>query len=114
MAFRIIFCRVGLANARKSFSTNTTPFCEDDKQPENAFFVKTFIDFARYFNIEVVAEMVETEAEYRFLQNYGIDYYQGYYFGKPMKDEDFELHLLSLTEKTFIAFNFNAFVVRVR
>lgn len=31
-----------------------------------------------------------------------------------MKDEDFELHFLSLTEKTFIAFNFNAFVVRVR
>ena len=31
-----------------------------------------------------------------------------------MKDEDFELHCLSLTEKTFIAFNFNAFVVRVR
>lgn len=31
-----------------------------------------------------------------------------------MKDEDFELHCLSLTEKTFIAFNFNAFVVRVK
>lgn len=31
-----------------------------------------------------------------------------------MKNEDFELHCLSLTEKTFIAFNFNAFVVRVK
>ena len=31
-----------------------------------------------------------------------------------MKDEDFELHCLSLTEKTFIAFNFNAFVVKVK
>lgn len=31
-----------------------------------------------------------------------------------MKDEDFELHRLSLTEKTFIAFNFNAFVVMVK
>lgn len=31
-----------------------------------------------------------------------------------MKDEDFELHCLSATEKTFIAFNFNAFVVRVK
>lgn len=31
-----------------------------------------------------------------------------------MKDEDFELHCLSLTERTFIAFNFNAFVVRVK
>lgn len=31
-----------------------------------------------------------------------------------MKDDDFKLHRLSLTEKTFIAFNFNAFVVRVK
>jgi hypothetical protein len=31
-----------------------------------------------------------------------------------MKDEDFELHCLSLTEKTFIAFNCNVFVVRLK
>lgn len=31
-----------------------------------------------------------------------------------MKDEYFELHCLSMTEKTFIAFNFNAFVVRLK
>jgi hypothetical protein len=31
-----------------------------------------------------------------------------------MKDEEFELHCLSLTEKTFIAFNFNAFVVKIK
>jgi hypothetical protein len=31
-----------------------------------------------------------------------------------MKDEYFELHCLSLSEKTFIAFNFNAFVVSVK
>ena len=31
-----------------------------------------------------------------------------------MQDEEFELHCLSLTEKTFIALNFNAFVVKVK
>ncbi len=31
-----------------------------------------------------------------------------------MKDEYFRLHRLSLTEDTFIAFNFNAFVVKVK
>jgi hypothetical protein len=31
-----------------------------------------------------------------------------------MKNEDFELHCLSLTENTFIAFNFNAFVVKLK
>jgi len=33
---------------------------------------------------------------------------------KLMKDEYFELHVLSLTEKTYIAFNFNAFVVKLK
>jgi hypothetical protein len=31
-----------------------------------------------------------------------------------MIDEDFELHCLSLSKKTFIALNFNAFIVRVK
>ena len=31
-----------------------------------------------------------------------------------MKNQDFDLHCLSISEKTFIAFNFNAFVVRVK
>lgn len=31
-----------------------------------------------------------------------------------MKKEDFRLHCLSITEKTFIAFNFNVFVVRIK
>ena len=31
-----------------------------------------------------------------------------------MKDSYFELHRLSLSEDTFIAFNFNAFVVKLK
>ena len=31
-----------------------------------------------------------------------------------MKDEYFDLHCLSLTEKTFIAFNVNAFIVKIK
>lgn len=31
-----------------------------------------------------------------------------------MKDEDFELHYLSLENKTFIALNFNAYIVRIK
>ncbi len=34
--------------------------------------------------------------------------------GILVKDSDFELHRLSLSENTWIAFNFNAFVVKVR
>lgn len=31
-----------------------------------------------------------------------------------MKDEDFRLHRLSISEDTYIAFNFNAFVVKLK
>lgn len=31
-----------------------------------------------------------------------------------MKDEDFELHCLSLTEKTYLAMGFNSFVIRLK
>lgn len=31
-----------------------------------------------------------------------------------MKDDYFKIHVLSLSEKTFIAINFNAFVVRLK
>jgi hypothetical protein len=31
-----------------------------------------------------------------------------------MKDEDFKLHRLSISEDTYIAFNFNAFVVKLK
>jgi hypothetical protein len=31
-----------------------------------------------------------------------------------MKDSEFTLHCLSISEKTYIAFNFNAFVVRIK
>lgn len=30
------------------------------------------------------------------------------------KETDFRLHVLSLTEKTYIAYNFNVFVVRIK
>ena len=30
------------------------------------------------------------------------------------KDSDFDVHTLSLSEQTFIAFNFNAFVVKLK
>ncbi len=44
-------------------------------------------------NIAVVAEGVETKAEYEFLRLHGCDYIQGYYFAKPMPEEAFYKYL---------------------
>jgi len=45
--------------------------------------VKTIIAFAQEQNIKTVAEYVETEEIFNILKELGVDYSQGYYFGKP-------------------------------
>ncbi len=42
------------------------------------------------------------------------DYLKAMLENSLMKDEKFELHCLSMTEKTYVAFNFNAFVVQLK
>ena len=42
------------------------------------------------------------------------DYLKAMLENPLMKDKKFELHCLSMTEKTYIAFNFNAFVVQLK
>ena len=45
--------------------------------------VKTMVIFAKEQNMEVIAEFVENEEIYKILCSLGVDYSQGYYFGKP-------------------------------
>jgi len=45
--------------------------------------IKLIVEFAKKFNISVVAEFVENEEIYKKLKKLNVDYYQGYYFCKP-------------------------------
>ena len=45
--------------------------------------VKTIVSFAKEQNIQTVAEYVENEEIFNILNDLGVDYSQGYYFGKP-------------------------------
>ncbi|NPA59044.1 MAG: EAL domain-containing protein, partial [Epsilonproteobacteria bacterium] len=45
--------------------------------------VETIVDFAKKQDIKVLAEYVENEDIYLILKDLGIDYSQGYFFGKP-------------------------------
>ncbi len=47
--------------------------------------VETIVTFAKKQNIETIAEFVENENIYNILNDIGIDYSQGYYFGRPEK-----------------------------
>ncbi len=51
---------------------------------DNRFFVKTLLDFTRGFGLKSVAECVENGEIAKMLMELGVDYLQGYYFGKPM------------------------------
>ena len=44
--------------------------------------VETIVNFAKKQNIQTVAEFVENEAVFDIVNDLGIDYSQGYYFGK--------------------------------
>ncbi|NVJ54563.1 MAG: EAL domain-containing protein [Campylobacteraceae bacterium] len=45
--------------------------------------VETIVTFAKKQNIKTIAEYVENEEIYNILNKIGVDYSQGYYFGKP-------------------------------
>jgi PAS domain S-box-containing protein len=45
--------------------------------------VETIIEFARKQNISTIAEFVENEEIFNILKELGVDYSQGYFFGKP-------------------------------
>lgn len=45
--------------------------------------VETIVLFAKKQNIETIAEYVENESIFNILNELGVDYSQGYYFGKP-------------------------------
>ena len=54
-----------------------------DKNDDDKVFVKALIELAQAFGKKTVAEFVESEDILTILKEFGIDYAQGYYIGKP-------------------------------
>ena len=70
---------------------------EDEK---TAAIVKTIIEMAQNLKIDVIAEGVENEEQVKLLYEYGCRLFQGYYFSKPLKENEF-LKKLKSNKKTF-------------
>ncbi len=51
--------------------------------PENQIFVRTLVDLAKNFNLKTTAEWVGSEQEADLLEGFGVDQFQGFYFGEP-------------------------------
>ena len=51
--------------------------------------IRLIMDIAKYLGMNVVAEGVEDKAQVDFLRSVGCDVIQGYYFSKPLPEEEF-------------------------
>jgi EAL domain-containing protein (putative c-di-GMP-specific phosphodiesterase class I) len=58
--------------------------------PENQVFVRTLVGLARSFDIKTVAEWVGSDADAALLQKFGVDYFQGFHFGEPLINPDWD------------------------
>ena len=59
------------------------------KDPKRDAIVISIIDMAHQLGIRLVAEGAETEEQVAFLRANGCDYIQGYYYYKPMPENEF-------------------------
>ena len=58
---------------------------------------ESIIHMVKKLGYETIAEGVETEEQYRYLQEAGCDNIQGYLFGRPMPSEKIEELLADMT-----------------
>ena len=56
-----------------------------DKNLNSQMVTETIIDFARKMNIQTIAEFVHSQSVFDVVKEMGIDFAQGYFFGKPQK-----------------------------
>lgn len=57
---------------------------------KNNNIIISLIELAHRLDLKVIAEGVETKEQADFLRENGCDYFQGYYFSRPMLQEEFE------------------------
>jgi diguanylate cyclase (GGDEF)-like protein len=63
---------------------------EVETQPGNGAIIRATIGLARELGLQVIAEGVETPAQFDLLQAWGCREVQGYYFAKPMPADELE------------------------
>jgi EAL domain-containing protein (putative c-di-GMP-specific phosphodiesterase class I) len=61
--------------------------------PHEGIVAQAIISLGHNLKLKVVAEGVETDAQFEFLRKHGCDEVQGYRFGKPVPAEEFEQFL---------------------
>lgn len=60
-----------------------------DENTRSREIVRTIIAMARSMNMSTLAEGIETDSQYAVLMEEGCDYYQGFFFGRPVHEQEF-------------------------
>ncbi|GAB2877265.1 hypothetical protein GCM10027277_53180 [Pseudoduganella ginsengisoli] len=66
---------------------------EVTSNPDDAAIVLAIINMAHSLKLHVIAEGVEKDAQLAYLRRHGCDEMQGYYFSRPLPEQEFELML---------------------
>lgn len=66
---------------------------EIDSNQKSESILKSLIDMSNNLNMKVVTEGVETKQQLDKLSNLGCNYFQGFYFAKPMSINEFEEYI---------------------
>lgn len=74
-------------------------FMDDYKSVTGSMFVQTIVSIGKNLGMRVVAEGVETADQVEFLKQIECDVYQGYYYSKPLPEEEFLKLLTGLQSK---------------
>lgn len=75
-----------------------------DTDPDSGAIVKAIIAMGRHFNLELLAEGVETAQEFAFLHEFGCEQRQGYWFCNPLPSDGLP-HFLTGREACEYLFN---------
>ena len=67
---------------------------EVTSNPDDAAIVLAIISMAHSMKLQVIAEGVENDAQLAYLRRHGCDEMQGYYFSRPVPQEEFEQMLM--------------------
>ena len=73
---------------------------DSEKNRNKEIALSSTISMIKTFNMPVLAEGIETKEQAKKLKQFGCDYLQGFFFGKPIPENEF-LDLMSLRHKKF-------------
>lgn len=61
------------------------------ENPLDAYMIEMIADMGARFGVDIIAEGVETKAQYEYLADLGCNGFQGYYFGRPLAIDALDL-----------------------